>query len=224
MPERIIVFARPGDVEIFIPLVLQYAEDQFKEAFMKRAVCASVVALAMVFTAFVVWAVEFSSDVVSIQAGNTMTSKIFLKDKKVRMENPAQPGFTIMRGDKDVVWVVMPAQKMYMEMKVDPAKKPKVEEKVQGEVSRKLIGPETVDNHPTQKYEVTYTSGGKTEKMYQWMATDIKFPIKTAAIDGSWSNEYKNIKMGGQAESLFEVPSGYTKTSMPAMPGMPKAR
>jgi hypothetical protein len=34
--------------------------------------------------------------------------------------------------------------------------------------------------------------------------------------------EYKNIKMGAQADSLFEVPSGYKKMAMPAMPQMPK--
>jgi hypothetical protein len=190
-----------------------------------KTVIASITGLIMVLCVAGAWAIEFSADVVTTQGGNTMTSRIFLKDKKMRMENPGQPGFTISRGDKEVVWVVMPDQKMYMEMKADPATKPKVEEKVQGEVSRKLIGAEKIGNHPTQKYEVTYTANGKTEKMYQWMATDIKFPIKMAAIDGSWTYEYKNIKMGGQGDSLFEVPSGYAKTSMPTMPaGMPKTR
>jgi hypothetical protein len=30
--------------------------------------------------------------------------------------------------------------------------------------------------------------------------------------------EYHNIKMGGQTDSLFEVPKGYKKMAMPAMP------
>jgi hypothetical protein len=195
---------------------------------MKKAAIASFVAFVLVFVAAGVWAIEFSADTVMTQGGKSMTSKMFMKDKKMRTENPNQPGYTIMRGDKGVAWMVMPAQKMYMEMKADPTQKSKTDEKVQGEVSRKLIGTETIDGHPTQKYEVTYTSGGKTDKMYQWMATDIKFPIKMAAIDGTWVHQYKNIKMGGQADSLFEVPSGYTKTSMPTMPAgmgkMPKAR
>ena len=95
---------------------------------------------------------------------------------------------------------------------------------MRGEVSRKLIGAETIDGHPTQKYEVTYTEAGKTEKMYQWMATDIKFPIKMAAVDGTWTMEYKNIKMGSQPARLFELPSDYKKMVTPSMPGMPSTQ
>lgn len=163
-------------------------------------------------------AIEFSADTVMIAKDHTSTSKMYIKDKKIRMEAQGQQGYSIMRGDKNVVWMVMPAQKMYMEMKPDPSRKPKVDEKVRGEVSRKLIGSETIGGHPTQKYEVTSKVDGKTEKMYQWMATDIKFPIKSASINGDWTMEYRNIKMGGQADSLFEVPAGYSKKAMPGMP------
>ncbi len=171
-------------------------------------------------------AIEFSSDVVMTTKGHVTNSKMYIKDKKLRMETQGQPSYSIMRGDKNVVWMVMPSQKMYMEIKPDPSKGPKVEEKIKGEVSRKLIGSEKISGHPTQKYEVTVKSWDQTEKMYQWMATDIKFPIKTASIDGSWVTEYKNIKMGAQSDSLFEVPVGYSKRTMPAMPKgmkMPKA-
>jgi len=108
-----------------------------------------------------------------------------------------------------------------MEMTADPKQAPQGD-KVTGEVSRKLIGKETIDGHSTEKYEVTFKDGNKTEKMYLWIATDIKFPVKMAAVDGSYTMEYKNIKMGAQADSLFEVPSGYKKMAMPAMPQMPK--
>ena len=172
--------------------------------------------------ATVAWAVEFSADVVTTAQGRTMTSKMFVKGNKSRMEAQGQSGYTIVRGDKETVWLVNPGQKSYMEMKLDPSRKPRVDEKVQGEISRKLIGSETIDAHPAQKYEVTYTARGKTTKMYQWMATDIKFPVKMAAVDGSWITEYKNIKMGRQADDLFEVPGGYKKGEMPTMPGMPK--
>jgi hypothetical protein len=58
----------------------------------------------------------------------------------------------------------------------------------------------------------------KTINTYQWMATDINFPVKTAAVDGSWSMEYKDIKLGSQPDSLFELPAGYQKMSIPSMP------
>lgn len=189
---------------------------------MKKGIAVLFMMLVFCF-ASIVSAFEFSSDVVMTTKNHITTSKMFIKDKKIRMETKGQPSYSIVRGDKNVVWMVMPSQKMYMEIKPDPSQSPKVEEKIKGEVSRKLIGSETIGGHPTQKYEVTVKSGGKAEKMYQWMATDIKFPIKTASIDGSWVTEYKNIKMGGQSDSLFEVPAGYKKQVMPAMPRGMKA-
>jgi hypothetical protein len=107
-----------------------------------------------------------------------------------------------------------------MEMKLDPNQKPKVEEKFTGEISRKLIGSENINGHTSDKYEVTYKEGNEVQKVYQWIAKDINFPIKTAAIDGSWSSEFKNIKMDKQPDNLFEAPSGYKKISMPMMPKM----
>jgi hypothetical protein len=168
------------------------------------------------------FAIEFSADMVSSAHGQTTTSKVFAKDQKFRMEPKNQPMYSIVRGDKRVVWMVMPDQKSYMEMQAKRSQQLKVEEKVQGEVSRKLIGSEKIDGHPAQKYEVTYAEGGKTEKMYQWMATDIKFPVKMAAVDGNWTIEYRNIKMGTQPASLFEVPLGYNKMALPSMPGASK--
>ncbi len=190
---------------------------------MRRAVLICTGVLFAVALGGAALALEFSADMVSRAQGHTSESKLFVKDQKSRMEPKGQPTYTIMRGDKQVVWMVMPEQKSYMEMTPNPAQQPKTEEKVQGEVSRKLVGSETIDGHPTQKYEVTYTEPGKTEKvqMYQWIATDIKFPVKMAAVDGSWTVEYKNIKIGSQPEKLFEVPSDYKKTSMPGMPSLP---
>ena len=167
-------------------------------------------------------AMEFSADMVSTAHGQTTVTEVFAKDLKLRMESKGAPTYSIMRLDKQATWLVILDQKSYMEIGLDRSQAPMADEKVEGEVSRKLIGPETVDGHPTLKYEVTYTAAGKTEKMYQWMATDLKFPVKMAAVDGSWTLEYKNISMTTQPDSLFEVPSGYKRMTMPSMPGMPK--
>jgi outer membrane lipoprotein-sorting protein len=186
---------------------------------MRRYLLAVCVVVFVVSAAVRASALEFSSDMVMTSQGQTHTSKVWAKENKFRMESGGQPGYTIMRVDKSVTWMVMPEQKAYMEMKLDPTKRPRSEEKVQGEVSRKLIGSESANGHPAKKYEVTYTEGGKTERMYQWIATDINFPVRMAAIDGSWVLDYKNIKMGAQPDSLFEVPSGYQKTAMPGLGG-----
>lgn len=180
---------------------------------MRRAFLSVVgISLCLLFAARAL-ALDFSSDVVSTSHGQKQTSKIYVQGTKARMESGPQ-GYSIVRPDKNLVWMVMPEQKSYMEMRFDPSKQPRTGEKVQGEVSRKLLGPETVDGHPCQKYEVTYKDKETSQKMYQWMATDIKFPVRTAAVDGAWMVEYKNIRLGSQPDSLFEVPSGFQKAGM----------
>ena len=165
-------------------------------------------------------AIELSADMITSGKGQQAhTSKMYLRGGKYRMEVPEQHQYTIVRQDKNVMWIIMPDKKSFMEMPFDPKQKPRIEERQAGEVSRKLIGSESIDGHPTQKYEVTVKEGTKTEKFYQWMATDVHFPIKTAATDGSWSVEYKNIKTS-VPDTLFEVPAGYQKMSLPTMPGM----
>ena len=166
------------------------------------------------------YALEFSADQITKSDGDTIASKIYMKDKKFRVETSSQSGYSITRQDKNTMWVVMPEEKSYIEMTFDPTLKPKVDEKFTGEISRKLIGSENINGHTSDKYEVTYKEKNKVVKVYQWIAKDINFPIKTAAVDGSWSSEFKNIKIGKQPDNLFEVPSGYQKMSMPMMPRM----
>jgi len=84
------------------------------------------------------------------------------------------PGYNIVRSDKNLMWMVMPASKTYMEMKAESSNTPKTEEKIPGEITRKKIASEKIDGHPTDKYEITYKHNGKTDKIYQWLATDMK--------------------------------------------------
>lgn len=166
---------------------------------------------------------EFSALIVTTSARMTQSMKMYVKEKKFRMEPQGQPRYNILREDKQVMWMVMVDEKKYMEMPMKPFKpheKPQIEKKIGGEISRVEVGSEVINGHPTKKYEVTYKSGDRTDKMYQWLATDLNFSIKTAAIDGSWSTEFKEIKTGSQPDSLFEPPAGYQKVTMPSFPGI----
>lgn len=180
-------------------------------------VCLSLI----LFTAGLVNAVEFSADTVTkFKGGEETSGKIYYKPDRFRMETKVfQDMIVITRLDKKVVWNIMPAEKIYMEMPFDMSNKPKVEEKFEGEIERKEVGRERIDGHPTIKYLITYKADNRKDQVYQWMATDINFPVKTAAVDGSWTQEFRNIKTGSQPGSLFEVPSGYQKMQMPQLPG-----
>jgi hypothetical protein len=182
---------------------------------MKR-LCA-VLALILLF-AGTAGAMEFSADTIMTGKGDTKTTgKIFFKADRFRMDMKAPAEMsTITRLDRKVVWSIIPKEKMYMEIPFDLKNKPKVDEKMEGEIERKQVGAESIDGHPTKKYLITYKSGDKQMQMYQWLATDINFPVKTAAQDGSWTQEYRNIRMAAQPDSLFEAPTGYKKMEMPA--------
>lgn len=185
---------------------------------MKKFLIPVVVLTMTLFFSGNVLAAEFSAEMVIKSQGQTMHSKIYMKNNKIRMETKGEGIHSIVRMDKNVMWVVMPEEKSYMEVKADQAQIPG--EKMKGEVSRKYIGSETVNGYPTKKYEVTIKDGEISDKAYQWVSTDLNYPIKISALDGSWSTEYKNIKKDSQPDRLFELPAGYEKMAMPGLPGI----
>jgi hypothetical protein len=160
---------------------------------------------------------EFSADMVSRSGSQTVNGKIYVGQDKIRTEMPE--AIMIVRLDLNVTWMIMPAEKMYMEQPINRQALPKTTKEVGGEVERVSLGKEEVDGKPTEKFKVTYTEGTKRVVMYQWVTEDSGFPIKMEAEDGSWSQEYKNLSLGAQPASLFEPPEGFEKTSMPS--GMP---
>lgn len=161
---------------------------------------------------------EFSADVVTKTKGQTINSKMNYGGDKWRLETTAggKKTISIVRSDKKVVWMVMPEQRLYLEQKMQPEHQRGMTAKQNGEVSRKKIGRESVNGIAADKYEVTYKNGRKTEKMHQWISDD-KWPVKSAAVDGSWSTEFKNVSKGDQPDVLFSVPAGYNKMSLPSL-------
>lgn len=161
-------------------------------------------------------ALELSADFVSSHGNFTTVGKMYITPDKIRMDmSSPQDMSSITRMDKKVVWNVMHDQKSYMELPFVEDRKPRLEKEYKDEIERKLVGKETIDGHPTEKYLITYKARRKSDQVYQWWATDINFPIKTEDINGKWKQEYKNIKMEKQDDSLFEIPAGYKKFEMP---------
>jgi hypothetical protein len=126
----------------------------------------------------------------------------------------------IIRQDKGVMWMVNVQQRAYYEMPLgqmrDLSQTGKAGEKLPGETSRKELGAEKINGHPTKKLEITYTYQDQSNTVLMWYAKDLGLPLKTAAKDGSWSVEYKKVAAGPQPDSLFELPAGLTRMAMPA--------
>lgn len=163
---------------------------------------------------------ELSATIVTKSGDQTVSMKIYMKPDKFRTDNETAGASTIVRKDLNKVWTIMNAQKTYMEMEGinDDQNLPAAEEKIKGEVSRKELGGEIVNGHPAIKYEITAKMDETVMQVYQWWAKDINFPVKTAAVDGSWTMEYKEINIGNQPDNLFEIPPDYKKMTLPQMP------
>lgn len=163
---------------------------------------------------------EFSAENVTRFGKQTVQSKIYFSGDKWRTESTVygKKSVAIVRLDKKTVWLLMPAQKMYMEQTLSSEQTMGKTTKMPGELERKKIGSEKVGGLACDKYKITYQADKQSPKasVYQWISKD-GIPVKSAAIDGTWSSEYRKIKKGPQPSSLFELPSGYKKFSMPKM-------
>jgi len=163
-------------------------------------------------------AAEFSADMVmKAPDGETMNGKIFVKGGKMRQEidNDGEKMVTILRPDKKLSWVLMVEEKAYMEMKMKPgADDPALAEKADP-VKVKRLGNETVNGFVCEKIQVTEGQSVIT----QWLSKELGWPVKgeVKSPEGVSTHEYKNIRKGNVADSLFELPSGYQKMALPGM-------
>lgn len=188
---------------------------------MKRT--AMSVCLALLGLCGYAFALEFSADqVMKVKGMSPVSSKLNFTDKKWRMESSfmGKQTISIIRADKNVSWVLMPAQKMFMENKIDNTQKMASGKDIPGEVKREKIGREKINGINCDKFMITYKDAKGTSSMFLWLSSE-GIPMKSAAADGSWSSEMKNVKKGSQSASLFEIPAGYTKMSVPAAGRMP---
>ncbi len=157
------------------------------------------------------WALEFSADQIVKSNGKTHVSNIFYRDDRWRLEHQdtGPVNVTIVRKDKQVMWMLLSRLKHYKEVPYDAAQDPKVRESLAGERSRTAIGTETLDGHPTTLYEVHVQEGQAAADYYQWLATDIHFPLKLMRKDGSWSVEYRRVRLGHLSDFLFQLPVNF---------------
>jgi len=162
------------------------------------------------------WAMEFSAEQTTRIGKRTMTGKIYFQPDRWRVEmvSAEGPKISINRLDKAVTWVLLP-NRSYVELPLRIDQVPRIGPKIEGEIARKRLGTEVIGGLATEKYEVTVESEKKREILYQWVAPDIKFAVKTASADGQWESIYSSVTLGPQKPQLFELPAGYTKAPLP---------
>ena len=156
-------------------------------------------------------ALEFTADQVTKMNGRTQKSNIYYRDNMWRIEHHTMGpvNVSIVRKDKNLVWLLLSKMKQFKTMPYSVEQELQVSERLDGEISREEIGSETREGHPTTLYEVTVKRGMATEIYYQWLATDIRFPMKLAKKDGSWIVEYQHVKLRPVIDYLFQLPLNF---------------
>lgn len=165
---------------------------------------------------------DFSVEMVTHAGGQDIASKMFKDKDKTRVETsmPGMESVSIVRQDLKKMYTLMPGQKMYMEMDLNPAMAAPDLTAPKGDMKWEKLGSETVNGTACDKYKVTATVDGKSSEMIYFL--DSKgYPVRTEMSAGgqTMSVDYKNWKEGSQEAALFEIPAGYNKMQMPAMGG-----
>lgn len=160
---------------------------------------------------FPAWGLEFTADQITKIDGRTHKALIYYRDQMWRIEHHSMGpvNVSIVRKDKQVVWLLLSRMKHFKTIPYDPEQDLRVTEHLEGEISRQEIGTEVREGHPTVLYEVTTKQGERVESYYQWVATDIHFPMKLAKKDGSWIVEYQHVKLRAVSDYLFNLPVNF---------------
>ena len=72
---------------------------------------------------------DLSADTLMTENGEAQEGKIYIKGDKYRIQRKGEEEYIILRHDKGVMWVVMPKEKIYVELPLDPARTPRIQEK-----------------------------------------------------------------------------------------------
>ncbi len=176
------------------------------------AVCtAFLIAILLLGTSVPSRALEFTADRVTKMDGRTERAVVYYRDNMWRIEHHTNSpvNVSIVRKDQQVVWLLLSRMKHFKTVPYSAKHDLMVTEKLAGEVSREVIGQEMREGHPTTLYEVTTNQSTQTEVYYQWLATDLHFPMKIAKKDGSWIVEYQHVKIRAVSDYLFQLPVNF---------------
>lgn len=161
---------------------------------------------------------DFSADLLFEQKkGRQSSQRMYYAQDRWRIEIPKELVSTIIvREDKELVWLLIPSVQKYLQLPIDNkylSKYLKVTGKVNAE--REYLGPDNVEGRAAEMYRVTYYDHSKVWVYYEWTDSNLQVPVKIQ--DGDSIMLYRNIKEGQLNRSLFEVPRGYKKISLPGM-------
>lgn len=169
--------------------------------------------------------VEYSADSIIETEDGAVKGKIFIAPGKERREmtDAGSQMVNITRNDKKVVWMLMPEEKMYMEMPIGAGNPSTRKEELSAyKIEQTVVGPETLNGVETTKSKIIMSDKDSKMGGFMWSTKEgIMLKIDAISIDKGKKDRFKmelsNLKIGKQDPALFEIPQGYQTMSMPGM-------
>ncbi len=194
----------------------------FKRLSVPFALCLAAFATSSFAGTLPVPTVEYSADRLVETASGSFTGKVYATRDKQRAETNmgSMQSVMILRQDKKVGYMLMPAQHMYRQMDLSNAQKQSGTQP-QDQVEITEVGSDTIAGQSTTQYKMIMKDG--TAGGFIWVTKD-GIPVKMDAVSRDGKEKTRmtmtltNLKIGPQDPSLFEVPGGYT--AMPDFGGM----
>jgi Domain of unknown function (DUF4412) len=162
--------------------------------------------------------VDYRADRVMETSAGTFTGKVFFTADKERTETEmgGMQNVTIIRRDRNVVWNLMPAQRMVRETDLRAARDPLIPP-AGNDVSISAVGAETIEGVATTKYKLIAKDGQAGGFMWfsrEGIAVKMDLLQKEDGAPTRMTVTLRNLQVGAVDPQVFEVPEGYSK-----MPG-----
>lgn len=172
----------------------------------------------------------FSADMkVTMKNEKNVSGKVYFNGDKMRQDFTAEghQAIQIIDFQRKVTDMLMPEQKMYMEMNYGENmrqhrgfKWPELKSYNPSnpcaqleDTSCEKVGTETVNGRSTDKW--IFKSKKNNETTTAWLDHKIMYPIRT--VNKDFQMDLTNVREGMPDASLFEIPAGYRKFDMGEM-------
>ena len=157
--------------------------------------------------------VSYSADRTIETEGGTITGKVYAARGMERQETTMSGMTTVMilRHDKQLGYMLMPAQHMYQQLDFMQAQKQSGSQPAD-QVDITEVGTETIEGQSTTKYKMLMKDGSAGG--FIWITSDgIAIKMDMLSKNGREKSRVTltltNVKIGAQEPQLFEVPADY---------------
>lgn len=159
---------------------------------------------------------EFSARLTWRIGKHSSKAQLFVKGDRYRIEHlggiKTDLGYatiTIVRLDQGQVWYVLSQQRLVVAVPLTTDYVLPLTVRLEGEVSRSLIGDAMVGENEATLYDVEVNRNGHQERYYEWVDEPRQLLLKLVSQDRNWSVEYGRLVQSTQPEYFFEPPLGY---------------